>query len=404
MPNRDRQANPFQPAPGATPPLLVGRAAELASIRDACDRVARDSAPTPIAFVGLRGLGKTVLLNVVREHTRDGVHLHVEIEPGISLASSVRSALDTLLASVTPAVKRVAKAIESALRYLPMPSFELPGRVGAITLTTPAEQTEPEHRQPLSQAIQALNDAVASAHKYLVITVDEVQDVDVVGFRSLVACVHRSAGSRRPILLACAGLPETHETFRKLRTYAKRWDRFDLGFLSRAETIEAIRTPIREAGASIEDAAIDVLADESAGYPFFVQKYASAAWNHHRGTKILLSDVQAIVPDVRALVERLFYADELDRLSPRERAFCKALADLGEGPHALGEIAAAFGVPSSAISSIRSTLIKKGVVFVPSSGMLEFRMPLADRYVREHASLFLSPLAKPRERRSTPRS
>jgi len=347
--------------------------------------------------VGLRGLGKTVLLNVVREHTREGVHLHLEVEPGVSLVSSVRSALDTLLASVAPTVKRVASAIERALRYLPMPAFELPGGAGAVTLATPTGQTEPEHRQPLSQAIQALNDAVGSAHKYLVITVDEVQDIDIVGFRSLVACVHRSAGSSRPILLACAGLPEAHETFRKLRTYARRWDRFDLGFLSRAETIEAIRTPIRETGASIEDAAVDVLADESAGYPFFVQKYASAVWNHHHGSQILLSDVQAIVPEVRALVEKLFYADDLDRLSPRERMFCKALADLGEGPHALGEIAAAFGVPSSAVSSIRSNLIKKGIVFVPSSGMLEFRMPLADRYVREHASLFVSPLTKPRK-------
>lgn len=397
MPTRDGPANPFQPAPGATPPLLVGRAAERASIRDACDRVARGSAPTPIAFVGLRGLGKTVLLNRIREQTLDGVHLHVEVEPGVALVSSIRSALDTILASVTPTVKRVAKAIESALRYLPMPSLELPGGAGAVTLAAPAEQPVPEQRQPLSQAIQALNEAVASAHKYLVITVDEVQDIDIAGFRSLVACVHRSAGSPSPILLACAGLPEAHETFRKLRTYAKRWDRFDLQFLTRAETIEAIRTPIRAAGASIADDAIDLLAEESAGYPFFVQKYASAVWNHHRGNKILLSDVQAIVPEVRALVERLFYADDLDRLSPRERMFCKALADLGEGPHALGEVAAAFGVPSSAVSSIRSNLIKKGVVFVPSSGMLEFRMPLAERYVREHASLFPSPLTTPRK-------
>jgi hypothetical protein len=224
-----------------------------------------------------------------------------------------------------------------------------------------------------------------------VITIDEVQNADVPAFRSLVAVVHQSAGTQHPILLASAGLPESTTVLDELHTYAKRWDRFELDFLTRAESVEAIRIPLQHAGVTIDDDALDILVIEAAGYPFFVQKYASTIWNRHRGKRITIADVEAALPGVRALVEKTYYTDEFRTLSPRERLFCKILAALGPGPHALGIIAAELGVKSSAISSIRGNLIKKGIIFAPSAGMLQFRMPLADRYVRDHASFFFDP-------------
>lgn len=383
MPSHAGRSNPFQPAPGADPPALIGRGAELASIDDAAGRIERRGAPTPIVFFGLRGLGKTVLLNAVRRRTPGGVHLHVEVETGAPLATSVRNALATLKSSIEPARVRVRKSVDRALRYLPLPSFELPHDLGAIKLNAP-EAGDLQSDAPLGQAIFELNAAVTAARSYLVITIDEIQDVDLAGLRSLVASVHQSAGSNSPILLACAGLPEAERTFLKLRTYVKRWDRFELSFLTRAETAEAIRIPMSEAGVTIEERALSMLVDECAGYPYFIQRFASAAWNLLEGDRISVDTVAEVIPQVRALVEKLFYVEEFRRLSPRERLFCKRLADLGPGSHELGDVAKAFGVPSSAISSIRTNLIRKGVVFSPGSGTIEFRMPLADRYVREH--------------------
>ncbi len=383
MPNHAGRSNPFQPAPGADPPALVGRGAELASIDDAAGRIAGRGAPTPIAFFGLRGLGKTVLLNAVRRRTPGGIHLHVEVETGVLLETSVRNALETLRSSVEPSRVRVRKSVDRALRFLPLPSFELPHDLGAIKFNAP-EADELQSDLPLGRAIDALNVAVTSARSYLVITIDEIQDVDLPGLRSLVASVHQSASSKSPILLACAGLPEAERVFLKLRTYVKRWDRFELSYLTRAETAEAIRIPLSEAGVAIEDRALSMLVDECAGYPYFIQRFASAAWNRLAGDRISVDIVAEVIPQVRVLVEKLFYADEFRRLSPRERLFCKRLAELGPGPRELGDVAKAFGVPSSAISSIRTNLIRKGVIFSPSSGTIEFRMPLADRYVREH--------------------
>jgi hypothetical protein len=379
--------NPFQPAPGASPPILAGRAAELASIDDACDRVSRASAPTPLVFLGLRGLGKTVLLNEVRARTPAGVHLRLEIEKGAPLARIIHHAVAALQTTIESGTKRFAKAIDAVLRYVPLPSFELPHDLGALALSAPAGELQPQ-TLPVGRAIAELADAAATLKRYLVITIDEVQNADIAAFRSLVAAVHQSAGSAHPILLACAGLPEAAAVLDELHTYAKRWDRFDLDFLTRAETVEAIRLPLQKAGVAIDDDALDLLVSEAAGYPFFVQKYASTVWNRHRGKRITREDIDAALPSVRAMVEKTYYADEFRDLSPRERLFCKILAQLGPGAHQLGRIADAFGVKSSAISSIRGNLIRKGIVFAPSSGMIAFRMPLADRYVRDHASFF----------------
>lgn len=383
-----RPPNPFAPAPGASPPFLAGREAELASISDGADRAARGSAPVPLAFVGLRGLGKTALLNAVRDRTPGALHVRIEVERGVPLATTVHAAIRGLLRSTESLPKRIGNAIENALRHVPLPSLELPHELGAIALHVPDAEPERDEDLPAGQALSVVNDAIAEAKRHLVVTVDEVQDADTEGLRSLVAAVHKSAASRAPIFLACAGLPETLELFERLRTYVRRWDRFELAFLSRAESVEGIRVPLRAAGVEIADAALDLLVDEAAGYPYFLQKYASAAWNRHAGATVTLADVEASLGPVRAIVERTYYADEFRRLSPRERLFCKVLAELGAGPHEIGRVAAELGVKSAAISSIRGNLIRKGIVFSPSPGAVAFRMPLADRYVRDHASFF----------------
>lgn len=392
-------ANPFHPAPGASPPFLSGREAEVAAIHDAAARL-RDSSPAaPMVFLGLRGLGKTVLLNKVRNDTPGALHLAVEVETGVPLHAVMRDAMDGLRRRLEGRSQRVVRALSAAMRVLPNPQFELPHNAGAIRLTAPAgEGDDAAPTQPtLARAIDLLYEAAADAKTHVVITIDEIQDVDVAGLRTIASRVHQSASTKSPMLLACAGLPEAQQTIQALRTYARtRWERFDLRFLTRAQTAEAIRIPLRNANVAIEDAALDILVAESAGYPYFVQRYASAAWNERKGKVIRLQDVNEAIRLTRPQIERKFYAEEFASLTDRERAFCKILAALGEGPQRLGDVANAFGKESSQISSIRTNLLRKGILFSPSSGKVEFRMPLADRYVREHDAEFtIKPKIRP---------
>lgn len=382
------EPNPFQPAPGATPPALVGREAEAASIDDALERAETGGIPLPLAFVGLRGLGKTVLLNLVHERVARGIVLSLEVERGVPLATSLRNGIAAIDAARKPLPARVGSAIRTALRDIPLPAYEPPGNVGEFKLVAPAAD-EPEPADlPLGRAIEALNDAIRRTKHYLAITIDEVHAADVAGLRSVVAAVHRSAQTGTPILFACAGLPESFALFAKLPTYVRRWDTFELGFLTRAESALGIRLPLERAGVTIDDDALDLLVENAAGYPFFLQRYASEAWKRRKRNRITRAAVSETLEPVRALVEKTYYADDFKTLSPRERLFCRELAALGPGPHELGRIAAALGVKSLAISSIRGNLIKKGIVFVPASGDIQFRMPLAERYVLQHPEYF----------------
>jgi hypothetical protein len=238
--------------------------------------------------------------------------------------------------------------------------------------------------------LRALVTAARGANRYVTITVDELQDADLRSMGTLVRFVHESGQTDAPILLASAGLSDSHAVLGKLRTYVQRWTTFELELLTEAETIEAILEPIEAGGVSIEDAALDLLARESGGYPFFIAAYGSAAWEQHRGRRLTLADVEASLPTVRARYESAFYVRPLARMSPRETVFALALAELGPGPHEIGAVARSLGLTAPDISSIRTTLVKKSLIAVPIPGKVEFRIPFTDRYLREHRDSFES--------------
>jgi hypothetical protein len=378
-------SNPFNPAPGALPARIVGRESELSAMRESIRRVKSGSAPTPLVFIGQRGMGKTVLLRELRDlGGRDTLAIPIEILRSQPLSHTLQEKLDDLLASVETLPKKAGHLIEKALKSLPKLSYELPNDAGAFAIAGSGE-SRTEH-ESLTTMLRALGVAARSAKRYITLTIDEIQDADIRSLETLVRFVHESAQSDAPILLACAGLSESYVVLQKLRTYVQRWTTFDLRFLSESESIEAIREPIIAANARIEEAALLLLAEEAGGYPFFIQTYASAAWETSDGRFITLADVEASLPDVRRRNEFSFYVRPLARMSPRETLFAIALAELGPGPHDIGAIARALGVGAPDVSSIRLTLVRKAIVAVPIPGKVEFRIPFTDRYLRAHRS------------------
>jgi hypothetical protein len=385
-------SNPFSPAPGALPARIVGREPELSAIREAIRRAESGSPPVPLVFLGQRGMGKTVLLRELRDlGARRALAVPLEVVKGESLAGALREKLDDLVASVETLPARVGHALEKTLRSLPTLSYELPHEGGSISLGRPDEDPVAGQREPLAAMVRALMVAARAAKRYIVFTLDEIQDVDVRSMGTLVRCVHESAQSDSPILLACAGLSESHAVLEKLRTYVQRWNSFDLRLLTESETIEAIREPIVAAATAIGEPALELLVREAAGYPFYIQAYGSAVWEQHRGSKITLADVQAALPPVRLRNEAAFYVRPLARISPRETAFALALADFGPGSHEVGAVARALGLAAPDVSSMRATLVRKGIVAVPVPGRVEFRIPFTDRYLRDHQDEYETP-------------
>ena len=373
-------ANPFQPAAGARPPILVGREAELASIRDATTRLEHGSAPVTIAMLGLRGLGKTALLSelesrldaervtIVRIEVERVTIVRIEVERDRSAASLVRAKIERARADGRSMPKRLGAALDAALAHLPSISYEL----------------RDDETGPLTEAIAIFNEALHAQHRSLAILIDEIQDADLPSIRSIAASVHQSAATKAPILLAVAGLPQAEIVFKRIRTYTQRSDHLTLELLTRAEVANAIRIPIVDADATIEDSALDLLVDACGGYPFMVQLFASAAWNEHVADAITLRDVERAIPPVRAKIEKTFYRSVLDTLTTRELAFVAVLAELGSGPRLFSDVAARLGVPTEKLGSLRVNLLKKDVIISPGPRLLVFRVPLLDQYIRRH--------------------
>jgi hypothetical protein len=309
--------------------------------------------------------------------------LYSEASRENALATSLRRSLEHAKTRFSSIPRKVKAALDAAIRALPEATYEFPGELGGIKLGPPPPTLAPR-RESFVEALESLNAEVRRDGRFLLIAIDEVQEGHVKDLLILVEFVHLTAGTDEPALFLGAGLPNSPGHLHIVRTYTERWRFFRIGLLSAEETVAAVELPGKAQGVRFEAEALQRIVEETAGYPFFIQEYASAAWLQHRGKRVTRADVDAIAPGVRRILEDGFYDERFRRLTPRECRYALAMTALGPGPHTVSEIAARLGATSETVSSIRNQLIKKDVVYVPSPGLVEFRMPLTDRYVEAH--------------------
>jgi len=379
----DRMTNPFRPAPGSLPPYLAGREAELSAGKSAIQLAQSTGAPQPMVFTGLRGMGKTALLRYLAEEARyrGGLVLYGEAGDDYALPVAFRRSLERATRDLDKIPAKLRDALAKALENIPVPVYELPNGVGEIAFTRKKPQ-----QSSLVETIEYLNRSAHEHDRFLVVCIDELQEAQIDELRTIVTYVHETAGTSMPILLLGAGLPNAANHLHKVRTYTERWRYFEIGLLKPEQTAAAISQPASNLDVAIEDAALQCLIDISAGYPFFIQEYASAAWAAHKGKTIRLADVEAIVPGVKRDLEAGFYDLRFRTLTPREVRYVLAMVDCGPGLHTVREIAEALDSTSEECSSIRNQLIRKDLIFSPAPGLVEFRMPLTDRFITAHRS------------------
>jgi hypothetical protein len=380
--------NPFRTAPGSAPPALVGRDAELSAVRYAVGLTRSGGAAQPTVFTGLRGMGKTALLRrcVADAEQMGAVALYTEASRETHLSATLRRSLEHAKRQYASIPKKIKSALEAAIRSLPEATYEFPHDLGGVKLG-PSPDAPATRHESFTEALETLNAEVRRHERFLLIAIDEAQEGDIRDLRTLVEFVHLTAGTAEPAFFLGAGLPNTPAHLHAVRTYTERWRYFRIGLLSPKETTEAIQAPAQELGVSFDAAALKRLITETAGYPFFIQEYASAAWLQHRGEAVTAADIAASAPGVRKILEDGYYDNRFRRLTPRECHYVLTMASLGPGPHTVGEIASALHSTSEELSSVRNQLIKKDLVYVPAGGMLEFRMPLTERYIERHRAV-----------------
>lgn len=378
----DLSLNPYRPAPGSDPPALIGRDPELAAIALAAAMTRSGGAAQPIILEGLRGMGKTVLLRrgVAEIRAHGGIVLSAEAGQNFPLGYAFARSLDTAREDLKRLPTKIKDGIGKALDYL-HPSFDLPHDGGAISLS-PSDQRRSQ--RSMVQALDEINQLARAHGHFLVIALDEAQEADVDKLRPIITLVHESAGTTKPILFLGAGLPNVSLHLKDVRTYTERWRYFTLNCLTRAQAADAIRIPAEQNNITIEPAAIDALAHASGGYPFFIQEYGAAMWYAHTSKTVSLADAKTIIAGTQRVLDESFYERNLRRLTPNELRYAIAMADLGDGPHPVATIAQSLHNTPQGLSSVRNQLVRKDIAFAPAHGMLEFRMPLTQRYIKDH--------------------
>mgnify|MGYP000165085978 CR=1 FL=1 len=384
----DAIKNPFSPGAGSPPPELVGRAGITEQARVLLGRIKEKRPEKSILLTGLRGVGKTVLLNEI-EHLAIQVGyrtIAVEAHEDKSLPALLVPPMRTLLY----ALDRVAGAGDKAKRGLSVLKSFLNGVKVTVGEIEVGLDIEPEKgaadsgdlENDLPNLFVAVAEAAEERQIPVALLIDELQYFRPKELSALIMAMHKMQQRRLPLVLIGAGLPILPGLAGESKSYAERLFSFpDIGALSEADAIRALQDPTRAAGVDFEVAALKEIFRLTQGYPYFLQEWGYQAWNHAIASPITLSVVQAATPVVVQRLDQNFFRVRFDRLTLGEKRFLRAMAGLGAGAQRSGDVAEAMGVSIKSLSPVRSNLIKKGMIYSPAHGDMAFTVPLFNEFM-----------------------
>lgn len=385
----DAVRNPFAPGAGTPPPELAGRDELRELVRVATERVRHGRPTKSILMVGLRGVGKTVLLDRMRDDAEGaGIHtVRMEAPEGRSLPALLAPQLRVALLRLSRHAKAKHLA-QRALRGLAGFAKALKVKFGDIEVGL---DLEPEpglaDNGDLEQDLQALLEVAGAAAREagtaLVLFIDELQYVREEELAVLVTVLHRMAQRRLPVMLVGAGLPQLRGQMGRAKSYAERLFDFPVvGPLDGDDARDAIAKPIRAEGADITTPALAQIVANTQGYPYFLQEWGKHAWDVAPASPISKPDVDGGSQAAIAALDESFFRVRFDRLTPLEKRYLRAMAELGPGPHRSGDIAEQLDRKVTALGPTRNQLIAKGMIWSPNHGDTAFTVPLFDEFMR----------------------
>ena len=385
----DPVANPFSPGAGTRPPELAGRDALREKVRVAAERTRKGLPTKSVLLVGLRGVGKTVLLNRMREDSEAlGLQtVRIEAPEGRSLPSMLAPQLRQALLRLSH-TEKAAELAKKGLRALAGFAKGLKVKFNDIEVGLDFE-SEPglADNGDLEHDLQALLETVGAAAKAantaVLIFIDELQYVKDDELAAMITAMHRCAQSSVPVMLVGAGLPQLRGKMGNAKSYAERlFDFPQVGALLAPEATLAIVKPIKDHNESITDEAVALIVQKTHGYPYFLQEWGKHAWEVADSSPIDAADIVAASDTAIAALDESFFRVRFDRLTPSEKRYLRAMAELGSGPHRSGDIADCLKKKVNELGPVRSSLITKGMIWSPNHGDTAFTVPLFDEFMK----------------------
>lgn len=380
--------NPYSPGAGAQPPELAGRQDILEAARIALGRSQLGRSSKSLLMVGLRGVGKTVLLERIRKHAEaDGIYtLWIEHVENRSLPSKLVPQLRLALiklsmqARATDLMRRAFSALAGFANSLKIKFQDI--EVGLDYPLEPGLANCGDLESDLSDLLEIVGLAAQAEGACIAIFLDEMQYVAENELAALISALHRSSQRQLPVIMFGAGLPQLRGRMGDAKSYAERLFSFPIiDQLSTEDAKLAISKPAKAEGISIREDALDLVVEQTRCYPYFLQEWGKYIWDVSESSPITRTHVEIASVLAIADLDESFFRVRFDRLTPTERKYLRAMAELGEGPHRSGEIATLLRRRVQALGPTRAQLISKGMLWSPSHGDNAFTVPLFDQFM-----------------------
>ncbi|SEP29042.1 AAA ATPase domain-containing protein [Trujillonella endophytica] len=394
----DPVRNPYAPGAGQRPPELAGRDDELSAFDVVLERIARGRPERSLVLTGLRGVGKTVLLNQLRSAAigRGWGTGKIEARPDQSLRRPVSSALHMALRELRHPDQDSMDAVLSTLKAFAQRAVGSDAKVRdrwQPGIDVPAASGRADSGDMEIDLVELLSDAAglaADVGKGVALFIDEMQDVQAPDVSAICAACHELSQQGAPLIVVGAGLPHLPAVLSASKSYSERLFRYlRIDRLDRAAADRALLAPAEREDVTFDPAALDALYAAADGYPYFVQAYGKVTWDVAAASPVTAADVAMAAPVAEAELAVGFFGSRYDRATPAEREYMHAMAELG-GPQgaavATSEVAVSLGRKPASLSPARDSLIKKGLVYSAERGQIAFTVPHFGRYLLSHPS------------------
>jgi hypothetical protein len=395
----DPVRNPYAPGAGQRPPELAGRDRELEAFEVVLERVARGRPERSLVLTGLRGVGKTVLLNALRSAAvrRGWGTGKLEARPDTALRRPLAAALHLAVRELAGRHREEADEVLGVVKAFALRHSEPGAKVRdrwQPGIDVPAATGRADSGDIEIDLVELLSDVAglaAAAGRGVAVFVDEMQDLEPDDVSALCAACHELSQQGLPLIVVGAGLPHLPAVLSASKSYSERLFRYTrIDRLDRDQADRALRSPAKDEDADYTDEALAALYAATDGYPYFVQAYGKAVWDVAPATPIGADDVAVAAPQAEAELAVGFFGSRYERATPAEREYMRAMADLGaeagDGAVPTSAVAERLGRKPQSLSPARDALLKKGLVYSGERGQISFTVPHFGRYLRAHAS------------------
>ncbi|WP_299039466.1 ATP-binding protein [uncultured Pseudokineococcus sp.] len=389
----DRATNPYTPNAGAPPRYLAGRRAEVEDFRVLLRRLSRGYTEQSVVVTGLRGVGKTVLLGQYQAVAadEDWVAIDAEVSKNTPFGPQLANLARRALLQVSPKARwgsraRIAAGVIKSFSLTVQPDGSLTGGL----------DVEAEHgradtgnlNDDLADVFEALGAAARERDRGVVFLFDEVQFLSKAELEALIGAVHRTVQRQLPVTFAGAGLPQLPGLAGDAKSYAERLFKFpEIGPLPPEAAAEALVEPARAEGVTFAAAAVADVVRYTDGYPYFIQEFGRAVWDVAEGPTITADDARAAEALVEAELDSSFFRSRVQRSTPEELRYMRAMAELGAEAQKASDVAEVLGKASEQVAPLRARLISKGLLYTPRYGYAKFTVPQFDRFMNRYMAL-----------------